>query len=78
MATTEAPAVDDLRRLERTIEVRECRADQERLATAGAPLLQLCDLTDTLARATLLAAGFHRHARGEWRRRRHVQHPNSA
>jgi hypothetical protein len=65
-----AAAVDELRRLERAIETRECRAEQERLAAAGAPLLQLCDLTDNLARATLLATGFHQHARSEWRRRR--------
>jgi hypothetical protein len=65
-----AAAADDLRRLERTIEVRERRAEQERLAAAEAPLLLLCEVTDNLARATLLAAGYHRHDRSAWRLRR--------
>jgi hypothetical protein len=30
----------------------------------------LGETTDLLARAALLAAGFHQHKRGEWRKRR--------
>src|SRR5262252_9493969 len=65
-----AATSDDLRRLERIIEIRERRAEQERFAAAAAPLLELCDLSDRLARAALLAAGFHRHDRSRWRRTR--------
>ena len=64
-----AATADDLRRLGREIEARELRDEQARLAAAAAPLLALCGLTDTLARAALVVAGYHRHARGEWRRR---------
>src|SRR5215468_6171837 len=67
--------VDDLARLERTIEVRERRAEQERFAAAAAPLLELCDCSERLARAALLAAGFHRHDRGAWRFRRGPKQP---
>ena len=65
-----AAAADDLCRLTRAIHARERRAEQERLAAAAAPLLGLCNVTDDLARAALLAAGFHQHDRGAWRRKR--------
>src|SRR5947209_6357382 len=65
-----AAAADGLRRLEREAEARDFRAAQARQQEAEAALLRLCDLTDVLARAALLAAGFHQHDRGAWRRRR--------
>jgi len=64
-----AATTDDLRRLERIIEIRERHAEQERFA-AAAPLLELCDCSERLACAALLAAGFHRHDRSRWRRTR--------
>jgi hypothetical protein len=33
-------------------------------------LQQLCESSEMLSRAALVAAGFHQHARGLWRRRR--------
>jgi hypothetical protein len=33
-------------------------------------LQQLCEISEMLSRAVLLAAGFHQHARSQWRRRR--------
>jgi hypothetical protein len=63
-----AAAADDLRRLGREVATRERRAERERLRDTEAPLLALCELTDVLTRAALLAAGYHRHDRGEWRR----------
>jgi hypothetical protein len=65
-----AAAVDDLRRLERAVADREREAEQARLRQAEAPLLKLCVATDLLARSALVAAGYHRHDRGAWRRRR--------
>jgi hypothetical protein len=65
-----AAAADDLRRLGREVAARERHAEQSRLQEAEAPLLALCELTDVLARAALVAAGYHRHDRGEWRRSR--------
>ena len=66
-AATLAAADADLRRLQREIAARDRHAEQERLREAEAPLRQLCELTDVLARAALVAAGFRRHDRGEWR-----------
>ena len=68
-----AAAADDLRRLEREIAARESCAERERLREAEAPLLQLCQMTDALTRAALLAAGYRQHARGTWRRCRETE-----
>lgn len=68
-----AATTDDLRRLEREIAARERHAERERQREAEAPLLQLCELTDILARAALVLAGFRQHARGEWRRCRETE-----
>src|SRR5262245_48221740 len=65
-----AAAADELRRLERAVEARECRDEEARLREAEAPLLELCNGTDVLARAALVVGGYHCHARGSWRRRR--------
>ena len=65
-----AATADALRRLNREVEARERLAEPVRQREAEAPLLRLCDVTDVLARAALLAADYHRHARGSWRRRR--------
>ena len=44
--------------------------ERERLEALVAPVEQLCEVAEILSRATLLAAGFRRHQRGEWRRQR--------
>jgi hypothetical protein len=64
-----AAATADLRRLERTIEAIELNAEVDRLQQADVPLGELCESTDMLARAVLILAGYHRHDRGEWRKR---------
>ena len=66
-------AADDLRRRQREVAARERHAEQERLREAEAPLLQLCQMTDALSRAALLAAGYRQHARGTWRRCRETE-----
>jgi hypothetical protein len=65
-----AAAAEDLRRLDRTIAVRQRQAEQARRQEAEAPLLELCKTTDLLVRAALTAAGFYQHSRGEWRKSR--------
>jgi hypothetical protein len=64
-------ALDELRRVERAAEARQRREEQERHQRAEGALIQMCLETDVLASATLVASGYHRHDRGEWRRRRH-------
>jgi hypothetical protein len=55
-----------LREEEAALWKEEC----ERLESLVAPVEQLCEVAEILSRATLLAAGFRRHQRGEWRRKR--------
>ena len=68
-----AAAADGLRRLGREAAARERHAERERHREAEAPLLALCERTDVLTRAALLAAGFRQHDRGEWRRCRETE-----
>ena len=58
------------RRSERRAVSRAWRAREAALAGPDDRLRQLSELADGMARATLLAAGYHRHDRGAWRRRR--------
>jgi hypothetical protein len=67
-----AAAEDAQRRAERQAETAARRAEQQRWREATAVLRKLCDATDLLVRAVLVAAGYHRHDRGAWRRR-HVR-----
>ena len=65
-----AAAADALRRVQREIDARRWRQEQERRAAAEALLIQLCELADRLVRGTLVVAGFQQHARGSWRFKR--------
>ena len=65
-----AAELDAEQRAERQARADRDRAERERLEAAEAPLVELCGLADTLAKAALLAAGYRQHHRGEWRRRR--------
>jgi hypothetical protein len=44
--------------------------ERERLEALVAPVEELYEAAETLYRAALLSAGFRRHQRGEWRRKR--------
>ena len=46
------------------------KEEREGLEALVTPVEQLCEATEILYRATLVAAGFRRHQRGEWRRKR--------
>jgi len=67
-----AAAEDAQRRLQRQTAAAARRAERQQWQEADAALQAFCELTDLLVRASLLVAGYHQHARGEWRRRRHV------
>src|SRR5471032_162253 len=62
-------AVDALERFERAAQKRDWRDFCATLEASDVPLEQFCELTDCLLRAALLAAGYHQHDRGAWRRR---------
>jgi len=61
--------LDALEREERRLKAESLRREKAGLAP-DAELIALIETTDLLARAALLAAGFRRHNRGEWRKRR--------
>jgi hypothetical protein len=44
--------------------------EREKIEALVTPVEQLCEVAEILYRAALLAAGFRRHQRGEWRRKR--------
>jgi hypothetical protein len=44
--------------------------ERERLEELAGLVDELCEDVETIARSALLEAGFRRHKRGEWRRRR--------
>jgi hypothetical protein len=63
-----AAALDASRRAERVARAEAQKAEQARWHGACGLLRQFDRLADTLLRASLLAAGFHQHDRGAWRR----------
>src|SRR5262245_5969827 len=65
-----AAALDELRRLARVEERERRRAHEELERAADAALERLCEAARLLAHAALLAAGYHQHARGTWRKKR--------
>ncbi len=65
-----AAQMDTLKRLQREAEVQALREERERMEALEVPLEELCEAAEALSRATLLAAGYRRHNRGEWRRKR--------
>src|SRR5262245_57281642 len=62
--------LDALERQKREAE-RECeKLAREKVEALDAPLAELNELADLLARAALAAAGYVQHNRGEWRKKR--------
>jgi hypothetical protein len=62
--------MDALEREQRRLKALEHRQEKEELKALDDDLKALSAKIDLAAHAALLAAGFHRHKRGEWRRRR--------
>ena len=65
-----AALMDVEERQRREAEAAAWREERERLEELAGLIDELCEAVETVARATLLAAGFRQHKRGEWRRRR--------
>ena len=60
---------DETIRLIRKLERDEGREELEQLEALAAPVWAMDEAAEVLARAALVASGYHRH-RGEWRRGR--------
>src|SRR5262249_44786905 len=65
-----AAQLDALDRQKQDIERAEQAAARAELDALDGPLNELNELAELLAHAALVAAGYHRHKRGEWRKRR--------
>jgi hypothetical protein len=65
-----AAQMDAINRADREAEREAQRALKAELDALDAGVKELDELADLLARAALLAAGYRRHKRGEWRRKR--------
>lgn len=74
----QAAAEDEARREKRKALADSLRAEEQRHADAIASLIELGRLVDLLMKATLTQEGYHLHARGEWRRRRHACNDNKS
>ena len=65
-----AAELDALERAARAAAAATWRTERARLEELDAAVAAFDRSVEALARAALLAAGYHQHHRGEWRRRR--------
>jgi len=65
-----AAQLDAIARAERAEQRADNRTKREELDALDQSVAQLDGLANVLAQAVLYAAGFHRHRRGDWRKRR--------
>ncbi len=65
-----AAEMDARERAQRKAEAQENREEQARYQALDDQLAALDELADMMSRAALVAAGYHQHHRGEWRRKR--------
>jgi hypothetical protein len=72
-----AAALDGLEREQRRRVATEQRREADSLAALDAALRAVAAATDRAVRATLLAAGYRRHHRSEWRRCREPTAPDT-
>jgi hypothetical protein len=61
---------DEYERRRREEEAAFWKEERERLEGLMAPVDELCEAAEVLARASLLTAGYRRHNRGGWRKGR--------
>jgi|SRR5450759_2759252 hypothetical protein len=65
-----AADVDYIARQTRQIEREESAAERDRIAAIEDPIIAFGRAVDLAVSCELLVAGYHRHDRGPWRRRR--------
>jgi hypothetical protein len=65
-----AAQLDAATRAEAAVAANARRQERDELAALAEALGPLNELADTLIAAAMVAAGFHRHHRGRWRKRR--------
>lgn len=65
---------DAVEREKRLTDREVARAEREKVVELDVLLYELDKLADLLVQAAMLAAGYHQHKRGNWRKRRANQH----
>jgi hypothetical protein len=65
--------MDGIGRVQREADRERWKAIRERMDAEEAEAIDLFDRVEAIARSALESAGYHRHKRGEWRRRRRGQ-----
>ncbi len=68
-----AAAEDEARRAERRRQRELLKAQQQQITTNLSAVVELNERMESLTRAALLGAGFHQHARSQWRKRHHAK-----
>ena len=68
-----AARMDAKERAERQATADALRAERRRMEDMESQLKDLCRLVNAVVSASLQAAGYHRHNKGEWRRRRDTE-----
>ena len=64
-----AAEMDAIERERREFERELWRMEKEEIEAFDESVAKVCQMADIIAKAAMVAAGFHRH-RGDWRRRR--------
>jgi len=69
--------LDALERVTKRLDAAALRNEKTKLDALDADIEALIETTDLLANAALMAAGYHQHKRGEWRKRRDHRDENT-
>jgi hypothetical protein len=72
-----AAEMDALKRRQREKETEAWQVERECVEALDSPMEELHEAAEVLAKAALLAADYHQHKRGEWRKRRGKQSPKN-
>jgi hypothetical protein len=63
-------SLDEQDQVAREVEAQAWREERAAALAREAPLIEFAAALDVLMAQTLIAAGYHRHKRGKWRKRR--------
>jgi hypothetical protein len=63
-------AMDSIAQLERKRNTEALQVERERFDELDRVLGELCEVADLVVASAMAVAGYHRHNRGEWRRKR--------
>jgi hypothetical protein len=61
---------DEYERRRREEDAAFRKEERERLDALVEPVVELCEAAEVIASAALIAVGYYKHNRGEWRKRR--------